>query len=153
MEKEQGRVRRPWSEVAHPDGSTQMYTLGEFFDCIRLSKRWSPKALQFIAQGRLVGLPDEEADIAILVVPTAIRAVFSPVSTSPDDATIQMPEFEFEGWLLGEYSERIWVRGELRINSIEGTEPNECTLYRLAPGEEMGTVRTSENTWEHYPLM
>jgi hypothetical protein len=76
-------------------------------------------------------VPSPDASVTILVVPTCLRVVYS--------THYEHPEFEFEGWVLGP-GERPWVRGALRTNDSADVE--ECTIYVLEPGQELGTRRT-----------
>jgi hypothetical protein len=74
--------------------------------------------------------PDAE-DVTIFVVPTALRIIFIE--------DIEIPDFEFEGWVLG-HAGKPWVRGVLRTG--KDGEIIECGIYVLEPGQEIGTERT-----------
>ncbi|NEA65306.1 hypothetical protein [Streptomyces sp. SID12488] len=70
------------------------------------------------------------ADVTIQMVPTLLRTIF--VSEQG------CAEYEFEGWLLGDYPERIWVQGQLRTGGEPGVV-DEGSIRRLVAHEEIGT--------------
>ncbi|MGW6571388.1 hypothetical protein ACWGAN_04340 [Streptomyces sp. NPDC054945] len=112
--------------------------LDDYFSCLRSNLRWAPKALEFRVRGKFVDT-DQEDFVTVLVVPTSIRVAHDYYKPGVREEH-QHPEYEFEGWLLGDYPRKTWVRIEMR-GTAELIE--ETTLYRLEPGEEMGDARRS----------
>jgi len=142
------RSTRPRGDLLHPGHGDHFYTLADFFRCIESSRRWSPQSLQFETQAALLGIEDN-LKVSILVVPTAIRTIFDPAWEKPDEV-FEKPEYEFEGWLLGDYPEKVWILGHLSAQS-DGSLNNPATAYRLFPGEEAGTsphAVTKPHEWE-----
>jgi hypothetical protein len=91
-------------------------------------------------RGEFVGTDGMET-VVILVAPTAIRAVYD----NPDrpNERHEAAEYEFEGYLVGDYRDKIWVIGELSNNTPdERGRIDEITVYRLEPGEEMGIYKS-----------
>jgi len=80
--------------------------------------------------------------IVVQLVITNIRVVHTVAQLWADGLPdrYEYPEYEFDAWLLGDCPEKIWIRGALRTNDTRSIQ--ECTLYRLKPGEELGTDRT-----------
>lgn len=107
--------------------------LDDYFNCLRSNLRWAPKALEFTVDGKFVDTEQEDS-VTVLVVPTSIRIAHDYYKPGVREEH-QKPEYEFEGWLLGDYPRKTWVRIGMR-GTAELIE--ETTLYRLEPGEEMG---------------
>jgi hypothetical protein len=115
------------SDIANPPSVEQ------FAEAMVSSRYNRPRPMELeLLQYRDFGA-DVEGDlvVTILVVPTALRTTFVEGHDWPD--------FEFEGWVLGQPG-KPWVRGALKYN--ERHDIRECTIYVLEPGQEMGTERT-----------
>ncbi|OEJ61053.1 hypothetical protein BGM19_26625 [Streptomyces agglomeratus] len=124
------RRERTVASDASPQAK-KTYTVDDFFDCLRGNPRWAPKILPFRVQGEFVET-DEEECVTILVVPTAIRTIYDYYAEGAREEH-EAPEYEFEGWLVGDYPRKVWVIGTLLANG-------DVCLYRLEPGEELGTA-------------
>jgi hypothetical protein len=77
-----------------------------------------------------------ENSVLLPIRATAVRTV--------QDADWDEPEYEFDGYVVRRDGgdEVTWLRGALRTNGE--TSIQECTLYRLNPGDELGTDRSVE---------
>jgi hypothetical protein len=121
------------SDVGNPP------SIEKIAQAMRTSRFNRPKALELEVHAthfgweEASGSPDDDI-VTILVVPTALRVTYLRYVER-----FETPEFEFEGWVLGP-GESPWVRGALRTNN-EG-EIEECTIYVLEPGKELGVERT-----------
>ncbi|SRR6266516_1261934 len=119
------------SDVGNPP------TISQIIQAMCTSRSSSPKALELEVHAVQFGWMEpgnaDDDTIKILVVPTAVRVVYIE--------DFEIPDFEFEGWVL-EHPDQPWVRGALRRSNEGGVE--ECTIYVhvLEPGQEMGTKRT-----------
>ena len=128
------RERKIYSDANPVDKNL---SIDHFFDCLRTSRRWAPKALAFDVDGIFVGT-DEEERVTILVVPTTIRTIYDYYpSGHARREEHQVPEYEFEGWLLGDYPRKIWVVGALLG---QGVKIDLVSLCQLELGEEFGTA-------------
>ncbi|KJS53495.1 hypothetical protein VM98_24905 [Streptomyces rubellomurinus subsp. indigoferus] len=125
-ERQKRRICCDASDVQLPDENP----IDALFERLKNSPRWAPQAIQMNVTGEFVGTDGEEW-VTVLVVPTAVHAVYD---YDPDHplSKHQEAEYEFEGWLLGDYREKIWVIGSLLQSGL-------ITLTRLEPGEEIGT--------------
>ncbi|ELP65690.1 hypothetical protein ACKI1I_46130 [Streptomyces turgidiscabies] len=124
--------------VNHPERPGDFYTLADFFACIEHNHRLSPKSLAFDVQAELLGL-DSQGLVRVHVVPTAIRVTHNPAHAKPE-AFFNVPEYEFEGWLSGDYPEKVWVIGWLGTD--DSGQLTEAIFYRLKPSQELGTLPT-----------
>lgn len=116
------------SEVSyHPSTETDtLPSLQKIFDCIRATRAHNPATVTFHCKGEFVGSDAEF--VTIQVAPTAIRVGFPRGAEDPD--------YEIEGWLVGDYPRQMWIAGHLRI-ALSG-EPDECTLWHIEEGKEQG---------------
>jgi hypothetical protein len=92
------------------------------------------------ASGQPLG--SEDKDLVIHLVVTSIRQIFIDPDPGESPIPFRYPEFEVEGWLYaapGRLHETIWVRCALRCDDMD---VDEMTIYRLDPGEELGTAKT-----------
>ncbi len=135
--------KRPSSDAIQ-EGYNYLY-LDAFYASMRHSTLHSPRPVKMLAHPQLLHdskHPPEKAmrldeEITIQLVVTNIRVIHTVAG--PQDR-YEYPEFEFDAWVLGGNPETVWVRGALRTNDTGSVE--ECTLYRLKSGEELGTART-----------
>ncbi len=107
-------------------------TLDDILRCLRTTRRYNPATVTFTVNGSFVDTNVE--DVTIQVAPTCLR-------TTIDDQ-YEYPEYEFEGWLIGDPPYKTWVRGSLNTNDTD--EIVECTLFRLRPNEEYGRYPSPE---------
>ncbi|WP_406123745.1 hypothetical protein OHQ89_16250 [Streptomyces canus] len=78
--------------------------------------------------------------MTILVVPTAIRTVYDYYPANQERREEHaLPEYEFEGWLLGDYPRKIWVIGSL-LGPDVGETIKLVSLCQLEQDEEAGTA-------------
>jgi hypothetical protein len=112
-------------------------SVGQIVNAMRESRYNCPKALPLEVHAVQFGwtsaqdLAREDDVLTVLVVPTTLRVTYVE--------DYEVPEYEFEGWVLGP-GEKPWVRGALR--TADDGEIQECTIYTLEPGKELGTQRT-----------
>lgn len=126
-------VNRQISDAWAVHGQAKLPQIDDIFQCLRSNSRRSPKSVTYCVNGDFIGA-DEEEIVTVSVVPTAIRSVYNSFDGVGISHEHKLPEYEFEGWLLGDYPQKIWTLVELR-----GGDPvREATLYRLEPGEETG---------------
>jgi hypothetical protein len=139
---------RPRSDGMVEDGDG---SLDPFFDSMRLSTAYSSHPVRLLVNSWLLDesrAPESytwpEPVITIAVRVTYARVIMLKRDDSPDDY-YEYPEFEFEGWLVGDYPRTIWIRGALRGNNdsvlfADSRSFTELTVYRLKQGEELGTA-------------
>jgi hypothetical protein len=106
------------------------------------SRRNRPLPLALVVRGYAFGLEGEEGegsdpDVTLPVVPTALRLMFIE--------DFELPEYEFEGWVLSDDDPEVWVRGWLRTDARTG-EVQEASLLVLEPGQAQGT-HFNEKQW------
>ncbi|WP_427923832.1 hypothetical protein [Streptomyces sp. cg40] len=119
----------------HPEPGIRFYSLDDFYECMKSSRRSESKTLLFEACGSLTDT-DEINRFPLRITPTSLRVVYSW------DVEEDLPCYEFEGWVVGEYPEKIWVYGIL-YTGIEG-QLEEGHIIRLLKGEEAGTTPTPD---------
>ncbi|MCM2417682.1 hypothetical protein [Streptomyces sp. RKAG293] len=127
----------PSMRLHHPAPGVLFYSIDDIFECMKSSRRGAPKSLMFEACGSLTAL-DEISRFPLRICPTNLRVVYSP------DIDDGLPCYEFEGLVVGDYPEKIWVNGIL-YTGIEG-QLEEGHVIRLAKSKEAGTTPTP-NGW------
>lgn len=109
--------------------SDQLPSLEEILHCLATTRRHSPATVTLQTQGYFVGTPTDLVTISL--APISVRAVF--------DEGFEAPEYEFDAWLVGADEAPVYVQGALKMDANHKVD--ECTLYRLAPGEKLRTTR------------
>lgn len=134
-------MRKIYSDASCADPERHRYSVDDIFACIKSNTRWAPKALVLSVRGEFVGTEQEDW-VTILLVPTCVRAVYD--RHNPIEEYHEPPEYEFEGWLMGDrsdYPEQIWVVGSMLWDQS-------IALCRLESGEETPTAPSSLLTFE-----
>ena len=152
-------VRRG-SDADAPDHVSE-FTLDQFYEAMRNTRRMRmPRWVELWVQPVLLdeSIPietedeateapatvlstDDEGGIVIRLVVTNIRQVFTEPDPGDDPYPLRYPDYEVEGWLYapeGHADETIWVRSALRMDDMD---IDGITVYRLEPGEQLGTGR------------
>ncbi|MER6284449.1 hypothetical protein [Streptomyces sviceus] len=107
--------------------------LSDFFRAMSTGTEVNPESVEMTVDGNIVGLSSQES-VTIRVVPTLIRVI-----TVENDEYPQY-DYEFEGWLLGNYPERIHILGYFQVHEA-GTIAG-ASVHVLRPGEETGTNKS-----------
>ena len=150
------------SDATTPDPAGE-FSLDAFYESMKLTRRMRvPRYVELLVHPWLLDesitisddreaveasgepLPDEEKDLIVHLVVTSIRQIFIDPDSGHSPIPFRYPEFEVEGWLYappGHLDETIWVRCALRCDDMD---VDEITVYRLQPGEELGTARTAD---------
>ena len=121
------------------DGQTQEFTLDNpnatidvFFSAMRKSTRWSPVGVEIEVSDELVLGDTASGDgCRVQIAPTMVKLVVRP--------EYNHYEYEFEGWLLRDAPDQIWVQGELNVDDDTSGAISLGYIRRLNQGEQVGT--------------